>query len=235
MDTKIVYNYAPETGEYLGTETAYKSPQEPGIFLMPAHSTEADPPAASAGQVAVYRNGTWKLIDDHREEEWYDTATHERHEIKTLDEVIPETWTLLVPTDAEAVWNGRAWEVPFIVLKERKCHEIVTARHFAIAVGTTWRDHVIDTDEDAQRAISAQIVKSMAYQQLGRPVPDSPWRLKDGSYIMLTDADFWDLSQTIEAHVSACYAREAALIAQVEAAQTAEELAAIVWAENLEA
>ncbi|WP_462362904.1 DUF4376 domain-containing protein [Pyramidobacter porci] len=114
-------------------------------------------------------------------------------------------------------------------LKASKKREITAARDAAIAAGTTWRTHAVDADEDAQRAASAQIVKSMAYQQMGRPVPDTPWRLKDGSYVTLSDADVWDLSQAIEAHVSGCYSREAALAAQIEAAETPEDLNALCW------
>ena len=123
MVTKTVYNYNPDTGEYLGLETAHESPMEPGVYLLPAHSTEAEPPEAGEHQAAVYRNGAWTLVEDHRGEVWYDTATQERHEIKTLG-IVPETWTQIVPTDPESIWNGAAWEVPFEVLKERKRREI---------------------------------------------------------------------------------------------------------------
>ncbi|RKJ80521.1 MULTISPECIES: DUF4376 domain-containing protein [unclassified Pyramidobacter] len=224
----IVYDYKPETGEYVASIEAPESPLEPGVCLLPAHSTTDEPPAAGPGYVAVYRDGAWSLVEDHRGEVRYDTATRERHEIKELGPV-PAEWTAVPPEDGEAVWDGTKWSVPFDVLKERKKREITAARNAAIAAGTTWRTHAVDADEDAQRAVSAQIVKSMAYQQMGRPVPDTPWRLRDGSYVTLSDADVWDLSQTIEAHVSGCYAREAALAAQIEAAETPEDLNAICW------
>lgn len=224
----LVYNYHPQTGEYAGAETACESPLEPGVYLLPAHGTTDEPPAAGPGYVAVYRDGAWSLVEDHRGEVRYDTATRERHEIKELGPV-PAEWTAVPPEDGEAVWDGTKWSVPFDVLKARKKREITAARNAAIAAGSTWRTHAVDADEDAQRAVSAQIVKSMAYQQMGRPVPDTPWRLRDGSYVTLTDADVWDLSQAIEAHVSGCYAREAALAAQIEAASGAEQLDAVNW------
>ena len=224
----IVYDYIPETGEYNGTIEAQESPLELGVYLIPAHATTIAPPEAATGYVAVFADGAWSLIEDHRGKVYYDTLTRERHESKELGPV-PGKWTAIPPEDSEAVWDGTKWSVPFDVLKERKKREITAARHAAIAAGTTWRDHLVDADEDAQRALSAQIVKSMAYQQLNRPIPDSPWRLKDGSYITLSDADVWDLSQIIEAHVSGCYAREATLIAQLETASSAEQLDAIKW------
>ena len=119
----IVYDYNPETGEYKGTGEAQESPLEPGVYLIPAHATTIAPPEADDGHVTVFADGAWTLVEDHRGEVWYDTATQERHEIKNLG-VVPETWTPLEPTDREAVWNGVAWEVPFAVLKERKLTEL---------------------------------------------------------------------------------------------------------------
>ena len=64
----LVYNYHPQTGEYAGAETACESPLEPGVYLLPAHGTTDEPPAAGPGYVAVYRDGAWSLVEDHRGE-----------------------------------------------------------------------------------------------------------------------------------------------------------------------
>lgn len=177
----------------------------------------------------------------------YDAATGEILERRPDDieypEPIGDPWVSVSDDDFAASLDNNAYIDPtsrrvtvkpvapptLDELKARKKREITAARNAAIAAGTTWRTHAVDADEDAQRAVSAQIVKSMAYQQMGRPVPDTPWRLRDGSYVTLSDADVWDLSQAIEAHVSGCYAREAALAAQIEAASGAEQLDAVNW------
>lgn len=119
----IVYDYNPETGEYKDTSEAQESPLELGVYLIPAHATAIAPPEAGAGRVAVFADGAWTLVEDHRGEVWYDTVTQERHEIKDLG-VVPETWTQFESTDREAVWNGAAWMVPFEVLKARKLAEL---------------------------------------------------------------------------------------------------------------
>lgn len=56
-----VYNYDPTTGAYISTTPADPSPLEPGVFLVPAHATAVPVPAISAGQQAVWGDGTWTV------------------------------------------------------------------------------------------------------------------------------------------------------------------------------
>jgi len=54
-----IYNYAPETGEYLGASIADESPLEPGVFLIPAYATTTAPPEPQEGYVRRFSNGAW--------------------------------------------------------------------------------------------------------------------------------------------------------------------------------
>ena len=56
-----IFHYHSDTGEYLGQGKADKSPLEPGVWLIPAHATAAQPPTASADQRAVFVNDSWQL------------------------------------------------------------------------------------------------------------------------------------------------------------------------------
>jgi hypothetical protein len=56
-----IFHYHPETGVYLGQGKADESPLEPGMWLVPAHATNAKPPAADKGQQAVMANGQWQV------------------------------------------------------------------------------------------------------------------------------------------------------------------------------
>lgn len=232
MDAKTVYNYDPDTGEYLGTETAYESPQEPGVYLMPAHSTETAPPETGEHQAAVYSDGAWTLVEDHRGEVWYDTATQERHEIKVLDEAIPETWTRSEPTDREAIWNGVAWKVPFAVLKERKQHEIWGAGDAVLAaVKARYTQAEIESwskQEQGAKDLAAGVTDSEAAQFVAgiaalRGIPVDTLRDK----ILANVAAYGQLC-------TAVIGTQQRLDDQIKAAQTAEDLAAIVWPENFE-
>jgi hypothetical protein len=48
------YTYNPVTGELIGISEADESPLEPGIFLMPAYSTEIEPPTFDPKSEIVY-------------------------------------------------------------------------------------------------------------------------------------------------------------------------------------
>lgn len=54
-----VYSYHDLTGEFIGAEDADESPLEPGVFLIPAHSTELEPPPPIEGQLRRYIDGKW--------------------------------------------------------------------------------------------------------------------------------------------------------------------------------
>lgn len=70
MATKTVYQLGQD-GTYLGAATAYESPLEPGVFHVPAGCVNEAPPDASAGQTAIWSEGVWRLVADHRGETWY--------------------------------------------------------------------------------------------------------------------------------------------------------------------
>lgn len=230
MVTKTVYNYDPDTGEYLGLETAYESPMEPGVYLLPAHSTETAPPEAGEHQAAVYRNGAWTLVEDHRGEIWYDTTTQERHEIKVLG-VVPETWTQVVPTDPESVWNGTAWEVPFEVLKKRKRREIWAAGDAILAaVKARYTQAEIESwskqEQGAKDLAAGETTTEAAQFVTGiatlRGIPVDTLRDK----ILANVAAYGRLS-------TAVIGTQQRLDDLIKAAQTADDLAAISWPENL--
>jgi hypothetical protein len=55
------FHYHPETGVYLGQGLADESPLEPGVWLIPAHATNAQPPVAGEGEQAIWANGAWAV------------------------------------------------------------------------------------------------------------------------------------------------------------------------------
>ena len=231
MTTKTVYNYNPDTGEYLGLETAHESPMEPGVYLIPAHATTIAPPEADAGHVAVFAGGAWTLVEDHRGEVWYDTATQERHEIKALDEVISNTWTQIEPPDHEAIWDGAAWEVPFDVLKERKRREIWGAGDANLAeVKRSYTQAEIESwskQEQGAKDLASGVTDSEAAQFVAgiatlRGIPVDTLRDK----ILANVAAYGRLS-------TAVIGTQQRLDDLIKAAQTADDLAAISWPEDL--
>lgn len=62
---KTIYNYHPETAEFIGASQADQSPLEPDVWLIPAHATEIEPPATQSGQRAVFSVDAqaWLVVD----------------------------------------------------------------------------------------------------------------------------------------------------------------------------
>lgn len=120
-------------------------------------------------------------------------------------------------------------------LKEAKRQEILAARDTAIRDGTTWQGHPIWTDGDAQRlALSVMAAPTLAAAVgSSETVPYPTWTCKDGHVVQLDEAYATDLCLTIQTYVTAMYNAAAELLTQVAAAQSAEDLAAIVWPEDL--
>ena len=61
-----IYNYDPETGEYLSAGVADESPLEPGVYLVPANATIKPVPALKPGQAAIFDDGAWRAVADYR-------------------------------------------------------------------------------------------------------------------------------------------------------------------------
>jgi hypothetical protein len=62
MEQKKVFSYDGKTGLYVGESVADESPLEPGVFLIPRHATEQEPPAeVAAGFAAFWRGNKWEV------------------------------------------------------------------------------------------------------------------------------------------------------------------------------
>lgn len=69
--SKVAYLFSPVTKEYVGEYSCQESPLEPGVFLMPANSTDVKVPKAAEGQVAVWAGDEWLLKPDYRNKTVY--------------------------------------------------------------------------------------------------------------------------------------------------------------------
>lgn len=57
-----IFHYHPETGISLGQGTADESPLEPGVWLIPAHATDKQPPKGGDGEQIVWVEGRWQVL-----------------------------------------------------------------------------------------------------------------------------------------------------------------------------
>jgi hypothetical protein len=56
-----IFHYHPDTGIYLGQGKADESPLEPGVWLIPAHATEQEPPQPGEGEHAIWTDEGWDV------------------------------------------------------------------------------------------------------------------------------------------------------------------------------
>lgn len=105
-----VYNYSKTTGEYLASNPAMMDPRRPDVALIPAHATEVAPPSAPEGQVAVFADGAWSLVEDRRGVIFWmaDGFAAEMSDLGPL----PDGAITDAPPSAAHRWTGSAWEVP---------------------------------------------------------------------------------------------------------------------------
>jgi hypothetical protein len=72
-----IYNYHPEYKFLISDGIAQPSPLDPpGVWLIPAHATEIEPPEYSEGFIPVFNNNSWEVIEDKRGV-YYDLETFE--------------------------------------------------------------------------------------------------------------------------------------------------------------
>ena len=102
-----IYNYHPDTSEYVSTEEADMDPLD-NIPMIPAHATTVVVITPATGNVAVFDGTTWNDVEDHRGPV-YDVNTRKQQELDHVDlGPLPSGLTSLVPGDFDS-WTGSAW------------------------------------------------------------------------------------------------------------------------------
>jgi hypothetical protein len=136
-----LYNYDPITHEYTGTFDADESPLEPGVFLIPANSTEVKVPKLKGNQIAVF-DGVWSIVDDLRGKIAYNKVDGSEVDIETLG-----TLDTLLTLDAKPsefhYWVDGVWSLDQLKLKENIKEQIKSKRdelqeNNGFKVGTNW-------------------------------------------------------------------------------------------------
>lgn len=86
-----LYNYDPDTREYLSTTTAEADPMETklkGEFvpLIPSYATLTAPPAFGNNQIAVFESNEWSIKSDYRQNYLKVDENFQVQEITTIGE-----------------------------------------------------------------------------------------------------------------------------------------------------
>ncbi|MDR1311089.1 MAG: phage tail assembly chaperone [Burkholderiaceae bacterium] len=89
---KKIYEYSPETGEFVGESDATPNPRKPGEYLPRINATFEPPPDIGERQVTVWQDDAWAVATDRRGEKYWHRDTNGRIaevEIKAIGETVP--------------------------------------------------------------------------------------------------------------------------------------------------
>lgn len=105
-----IYHYEAETGKYLGSSDARKSPFEEGAYLVPANATKTAPPQTTLNEVAVFgTDGTWSVKPDFSNVQLW--SRHDGQPVKVKSGVsLEEAGATAEPRPSAAhVWGAQGW------------------------------------------------------------------------------------------------------------------------------
>ncbi len=91
-----IYHYSPKNGVYIGT-VLYVLPHGVGI---PANATTVEPPICGADEVAVYKNGSWTVHENHVGKTFFRIPSGESITIAEIGP-LPDDLTDVPPGDFE--------------------------------------------------------------------------------------------------------------------------------------
>lgn len=127
-------------------------------------------------------------------------------------------------------WQTKQWQDPRTLqdLKDAQWSAIKQSRDAAELGTFTYNGMVFDGDLNAQRRLAAYISVSKSALAAGEPF-SAEFTLADNSLVTLSAQDFVGIELAKVQSVAAVFAHATALRAQIEAASTAAQVAAVVW------
>lgn len=196
--TKTVYRY-DEDNCYIGTDRAFESPLEKGVFHIPANCTEIEPPEGKEGFKIKWNGEAWEYEEIPKELE---------PEQPTLDELKTQKLELV-----------DAWT-------ERK----ITGGFTSECSGELVR---YDSDRDTQLtmqgiALNVNTDRFAVEYPIGCPVRGYADGSADKTIFYLTPEQVLEWCADLSTHIGTCKQAGWSKQAEVNAAQSKEELDAII-------
>lgn len=207
MKTCFLFN--PLTGEFIKQYLAQESPEEPGEFLAPIHSTFVEPPAIDAWEVLVFADGEWTVKPDHRGCIWYDAQGN-----AVVIESIGTPDTSLSPTLPESQ--------QLVIAQTQQLALLAAAYSAAIQQPVAYLDTSFQADEASQIVLTKVLVVGA--------VPDGFfWLDASNAPVTMTFAQLQGLAAAMLAQGQAAFAKLQKLKSEVREASSIDAVAAVVW------
>jgi hypothetical protein len=181
------------------------------IILLPSPPKHAGRMTASGLQ----RMGVYAYADDPPE---YDPVTQLRiGPVMAFDgDAVTATYQVVSKSEEEM-------GVVLAEAKAAKLAEIASARYTAETSGVTINGATIATDRTSQAMITGAALKATQDETYA-----CQWKTASG-FVSLAAAQIIAVADAVRDHVQGCFDQEATLAAQVEAAQTIDDLEGILW------
>ncbi|MDJ0685404.1 MAG: DUF4376 domain-containing protein [Alphaproteobacteria bacterium] len=207
MDQQTVYHYSPQTGELVGAGAAQKNPRRPGYYLLPANATPLAPPDPPPGHAAIFQDGAWSTVVDHRGETAYDADGLARF-VDWLGP-LPDGWSFDKPLPPLAEAKAALWDA-------------VKQRRTEAAALVSFNGHSYQTDLDSRTNLDGarDLLASGAVSEIS-------WTTADNVEVTHDAASLEGLWLAGAVHIAACFARAKALRVEIDAAPDHAALDAI--------
>ena len=179
--TLTIYNFDAISSEFTGSNDEYLAQ---GVG-MPANTCTVAPPVTVSGYVALYLNGSWQVVADHRGETAYSVNDGSAVAISAPGDYPADT-TPLKPATTWDKWDGTKWVKDAEAEREAKIIAVEKERSTRIAeansVSAAWQAQLllgIITEDDKERltAWMAYVQKIQRIDGLSTPYvtwPDRP-------------------------------------------------------------
>jgi len=182
MGMPQIFDYHPDTGECLSPagRTARPDEENPAIPVVPGFSTLDAPPPLGPNQAAVRRDadgnvprdgdvGGWQVVEDFRDEVYYDTTTREPVTIEALGPIDASLTDQKPATDFDS-WDGAAGAWAFDVAAAKKAAK---ASVDAAAGAASTKYITVGDGQEGRYQLKAQ--QADAYKAAGYPADTSPY------------------------------------------------------------
>lgn len=158
------------------------------LWIYPPNATLIAPPVSGDGTVAVFSDGGWSRVEDHRGLVAFDKTTRAAVVIEAPGP-IDDTLTLIAPTAATQQWNGKEWETPLDVVKAQRLADVraeLTQRNIE---GFVFGKHTYQLDDASQGRITALALLAQTNRGANWPI-DFAFITADNQAVPFTAADF---------------------------------------------
>lgn len=214
-----VYKYDEKTKEYIGTEKALLDPLETeqqgeNIYLLPANATFTAPTEPQDGYVNVWNGTAWEQVEDNRGVEYWlpeDKYGAPAREMKELG-ALPEGATTTAP------------EKTLDELKADKLEALKAERDSKEVEPIEYNGHLYDYDDKARDRINAAIIAL----ELAGAEASIEWTCADNTDATVTAADLRNIIAAVVVRSNTLHIAYRTAKTAVEAAESKEDLEAIV-------